>query len=263
MKQLFSSLLLMTLLASCGNDVEEIKDPSTGIVLKRYEYYTDDNGQKIKDGVYTEWRANGSMRLQENYVDGKREGESKVYHGKDSIYINVYKNDERNGICRLENTSGTVLGTYSYKDDLLHGETVYNFENGKPYLKANYALSIPEGTWTYYDEKGKETAQLTLEMGIPQELLGVWEVEGMRMTYFTFNDEMITTIWEPYNKFATKPYESMKGQYAFGRYLIMKFGGGAFTKGFDFEIRSLEKDKLVLKNTGTGEDWVLNKVEAI
>lgn len=140
---------------------------------------------------------------------------------------------------------------------------MYNYANGKPYLKANFAEDIPDGTWNYFDEKGKKTGQFNVELGTPKELIGTWEVEGMRMTYFTFNDEMITTVWEPYNKYAIEPYESMRGEFVFGRYLLMRFGVGAFTKGFDFEIKSIEKDKLVLWNIGTEEKWVLNRVEAI
>lgn len=263
MKYLISPVLLTLILSSCGNDVEEIKDPSTGTVLKRYEYYTDDNGQKVKDGEYTEWFADGSLKLQENYEDGKKEGECKVYQGKDSIYINIYQNGKRNGICSLESSNGTILATYTYKDNKQNGETVYNYANGKPYCKANYINDIPQGKWTYFDEKGKKTGQLTLDSGIPKELIGIWEVQGLQMTYFTFNDEMITSVWEPYNKYALEPFESMRGHYSFGRYLLMRFGAGAFTKGFDFEIKSIEKDKLVLWNTGTEEEWVMNRVKDI
>lgn len=97
-KLTFTALVLTNLLLqSCGNEVEEIKDPITGKVLKKYEYYKDDNGQIVKDGESLEWDANGTLLLKEYFEDGKLNGESIVYHAPDSIYFNNYVNDLKEG----------------------------------------------------------------------------------------------------------------------------------------------------------------------
>jgi antitoxin component YwqK of YwqJK toxin-antitoxin module len=262
MKKLLLFTATITLLSSCGNEVEEITDPSTGTVLTRYEYYTDDNGQKVKDGEYTEWKKDGSLQKKENYKDGKLEGESIYYQSQDSVYFNYYKEGRKEGVCRLENGKGLVLSSFSYKNDALNGETVYNYLNGKPYIKAKYESGLPTGTWKYYDETGKETGTLTFnENYVPKELIGAWWIKDMRLTYFEFKEDGYVGYWAPFNKFSLEPFEQMSGNFTVGRHLRLQFGTQSHGKLFGFDIKSIGKKKIVLLNKGDGSEFILEKLE--
>lgn len=246
---------LAGLLTSCGNSVEEIKDPLTGKLTKRYEYYKDGSGQVVYDGEYTEWYKNGNIRLHQNYKNGKRSGESIFYQSKDSIYFNNFDNDQRNSVCRLENAAGVVLGTYIYKNDKLSGITTYCFPNGEKYLEATYMLGFPSGEWKYFDEKGKNVGKLTASGGLPNELLGRWNLEGSRLTSFEFRKDGTMSLFEPFNKYATEPFESMIGKFEFGRQLTFYLGRDEIP----FDIVSVQPKIVVLKGANSGEIFTLTK----
>lgn len=112
MKKLLLFTATVTLLSSCGNDVEEIKNPVTGLLEKKYEYYLDDNGQKVMDGEYTEWNSDGSVSIKKSHVDGKLNGEFTYYKSKDVIYFGNHENDKLNGVVRQEDSKGNVIEEY-------------------------------------------------------------------------------------------------------------------------------------------------------
>lgn len=259
MKVIVYLIPTILILFSCGNEEEIITDPSSGKIIKKYGYYSDDNGQKIIDGEYVEWYPSGDLKLKEMFEDGKRNGLSIFYQTKDSICYNYYENEVRNGECRLENSKGIVLSTYNYKDGLLNGKSLYNFSNGKKQIESEYENGIPTGLWRYFNLDGNEIAKIEFNTGIPKQIIGKWEVEGMRLTSYEFKEDGTISVFEPYNKFANTPFESMKGYYSMGRLLNLKFGAGNMTRGISFEIESLSKSMLTLRATHTGELWVLKK----
>lgn len=260
MKKIFLPVLLSVVLTSCGNDIEEITDPSTGTVLTRYEYYTDDNGQKVKDGEYVEWKKDGSILRKENYKDGKLEGENIFYQSKDSVFFNYYEAGERNGVCRLENQNGVVLSSYTYKNDLLWGTTTYNYASGKPYLKAQYEDGLPSGSWKYFNEAGKETGTLTFKDGIPKEMVGEWWIVGERLAFFEFRDDGYVGYWAPFNDYTVEPFEQMSGIYMVGRHLKLNFGNSTHGKKFGYDIVSIDKKKIVLRNISNDSEMILEKM---
>lgn len=261
MKKLLLFTTSIVLLSSCGNDVEEITDPITGTVLTRYEYYSDDNGQKVKDGEFIEWKKDGSIQRKENYKDGKLDGENIYYHSKDSIFFNYYKAGEKNGLCRLENQKGIVLSTYSYENDFLNGASTYNYPSGKPYLKAKYDIELPTGTWKYFNQAGKQTGTLTFnDYFIPNELVGKWGIVGQNLTFFEFKEDGYVGYWAPWNSYSNKPFEQMSGDFLIGTHLILQFGNSSYGKRLDFDIISVDKKKIVLKNKSNDNEMTLEKM---
>lgn len=262
MKQLTAILSLALIFASCGNAIEEITDPSTGTVLKRFEYYIDDNGQKIKDGSYTEWYINGNLKSKKNYVDGLLEGPSSFYNiGGDTISHFQFKEDKMNGLSRVETKDGQLIKTVNYEYGDLNGEVVYYYSNGQVNVKGEYLVSIPEGKWEYFDEKGKKIGELNVELGVAQELIGKWDIEGMRLTSFEFNEDGEVSLWQPYNSYFREPYESKKGICVPGEVLVFVFGTGPFGENWAFDIKSIKEDQIIL-TTGDKDkkEWILNKV---
>jgi hypothetical protein len=261
MKKLLLFSASVVLLSSCGNDVEEITDPSTGTVLTRYEYYSDENGQKVKDGEFIEWKKDGSIGRKENYKDGKLDGENLLYQSKDSIFFNYYKAGEKNGVCRLENQNGIVLSTYSYKDDFLTGATTYNYPSGKPYIKAQYDTGLPTGTWKYFNQVGKQTGTLTMNDNfIPNELVGKWWIVGEHLTFFEFKEDGYVGYWAPWNNYSNEPFEQMSGDFSVGRHLRLQFGNSSHGKLLGYDIMSIDKKEIVLRKISDGSEMTLEKM---
>lgn len=177
------------ILSSCGNEVEEVKDPRTGQLTLRYEYYNDDSGQKIKDGESVQWYKNGTKRLVEHYKDGILEGESIFYKSADSIYYNNYQNGKFESTCLLKDSKGTILTSLNFKNDMLNGKQLYNDDKGKLQLNATFKDNIPIGKWQYYDDKGKKVGSFSFKNGICQELIGTWKIEDKKECYYIFHKD--------------------------------------------------------------------------
>lgn len=244
-KLTFTTLVLTNLLLqSCGNEVEEIKDPITGKVLKKYEYYKDDNGQIVKDGESLEWDAKGTLLLKENYEDGKLNGESIVYHAPDSIYFNNYVNNLKEGECRLENSKGIILSKYNYKNDILTGEQIYNYASGKLMLKAHFDGPIPVKTWKYFSENGKPAGTITFKDGICQELIGKWKIKGEKEHYFEFYKDGTYSESFPLFRYSQNATEFTRGSVFVGNRIRLVSNGGLILN--EFLVKNIQKNQLDL-----------------
>lgn len=237
-------ILPLSVLFSCGNEVEEITDPSTGIVLKKYEYYMNDTGQKVKDGTYTEWNYDGSIKWTANYQDGKLDGEEIVYLKPDSIVYNNYKNDVRSGKSRIE-FKGVVIRDLNYSNGKLNGKQQYFFSNGKLNVVGFMKDNLTINTWRHYDEHGRVRAIFTYNScGAPNELIGTWREQNKRgkEVYFVFNEVNAGEFYAPLYKRSTNAVLQMQGVYKLGKDLVLQDGVNIIS----MEILSFEKDKLTV-----------------
>lgn len=237
-----SFALVCLLINSCGNEVEEIKDPITGKVLKKYEYYKDDNGQIVKDGESLEWDGNGTLLLKQNFEDGKLNGESIVYHTQDSIYFNNYVDDKKEGECRLENAKGVVLSKYNYKNDILTGEQLYNYASGKLMLKAHFDDHLPVRTWNYFSENGKPAGIITFKDGICQELIGKWKIKGEKEHYFEFFKDGTYSESFPLFRYSQNATEFTRGSVFVGNRIRLISNGGLILD--EFLVINIQKNTL-------------------
>ena len=261
MKKLLLFTATVTLLSSCGNDVEEIKNPVTGLLEKKYEYYLDDNGQKVMDGEYTEWNSDGSVSIKKSHVDGKLNGEFTYYKSKDVIYFGNHENDKLNGVVRQEDSKGNVIESLTYKNGELNGPSTYNFPNGKLDIQGNYINNLPSGTWKYYDKSGKQLHSLTFNEGVPNELCGIWEIGGQRLSYFILKEDGAVSYLAPWNAYSFEPFEQMSGVYIVGKNLTFNFGNEYSPTVFSYEILSIEKNKIELLDLSSKKNVVLNRSE--
>ena len=252
-------LIIPILLFSCKNDVEKITDPLTGTVLKQYDYYLDDNGQKVKDGTSSEWNSNGTIRLTENFKDGKREGESIFYESKDSIRVNRFKDDKLDGECILKNSKDVVLSVYNYSNGQKHGTMQYNTVSGEKHIVGEYKNDLQIGSWLYFDKNGKQVAKINFKDGVPTDVIGKWLIDEDPNAYFLFKDDGTYSLWEKYNKYALKPTETNGGQYSIGNGFIMEVILDMRKVAVNYDIEFFDGNKLIL----TYEDirWVLTKVK--
>lgn len=247
---IFISPLL--LLWSCGNEVEEITDPRTGTVLKKYEYYTDDAGQKVKDGTYTEWKPNGDISWTCNYKDGKLHGEEIVYAKPDSIIYNNYENDVRSGRCRIE-YKGVIIRDLNYSNGMLNGKQQYYFPDGKINIVGFMKDNKTSNTWKHYDPEGDIVATFTYNAnGAPNELVGKWvEINNDgKEIYYVFDKQGYGEFHAPFMDYSKKATLQLKGQYQLGTNLVLRDDLNTIS----MSIMTFDKDEIMVmfKNGNVG-----------
>lgn len=107
--------------------------------------------ETIRDGYYKEFYYDGSVTLEENYVNNEREGESKKYHLNGQVYINTtYVNDRKVGPETEYNEDGVLVRKSNYNRKKTGEELLY-FESGAIQEKNVYHRGRLEGLCeTYY-----------------------------------------------------------------------------------------------------------------
>ncbi|WP_172843093.1 toxin-antitoxin system YwqK family antitoxin [Ichthyobacterium seriolicida] len=149
-----------------------------------WKYYKNDklnscgnyvNGQK--QGIWKYYYPNGVLEQEENFLDGKLDGE-KIWYYRDSKLLRKenYKNGKRHGLFIEYNTMGiiSVSGNYTsglksgkwessindyteiynYQYGLKHGEYLNINKDGKVLLKKEYKDDTLDGKFEYYHANG-------------------------------------------------------------------------------------------------------------
>lgn len=258
MRFLFISVLFVGI-SACSPDIEEIKDPNTGTVLMRYEYYTDDNGQKVKNGQYTKWNPDGSLSRQCIYADGKKEGEEIVYVTQDSIVYNNYVNDSLDGTCRIE-CNGTLRRKLTYKNGSLDGRQQYFYPDGTLRTQGLIKNGFNSGPWKCYTENGKLCATFTFA-DVPcyiTELEGRWnrQTDFGKETYYIFDNLGTAAYYAPLFKYDKKaaPFAQYEGFVFLNEQLVISTGQGVV----EYDVISFDGKELKVRNR-FGETVVYEK----
>lgn len=234
-------------LNSCGNDIEEIKNPSTGKLLKRYEYYTDDSGQKVKDGEYIEWDAAGKKIAELHYQDDSLHGVCTYYNEDGSVGHFNYNNGKPNGELSLKAGNGNWIFQKRYKNGELDGAQAYYHATGKKQCVGNYASGKPVGSWRYFDDKGEPTFTLSFQNGVCQDLIGTWELEDARMTTFLFRKDGSFTFSAPHFKHFGDPVVQGEGSFTVSR-MLQLIDEQHGIREWEYEVFDVEKDRIILIN---------------
>lgn len=105
----------------------DVKDP-TVMSIGKYD-------KQMKDSIWRYFGAAGILSVVESYNKGKLHGVKKVYFLPSSVY------DTLNGVAQVLN----------FENNVLHGECLEYFDNGKLKTKSNYVNGLKEGiSYTYY-----------------------------------------------------------------------------------------------------------------
>jgi|SRR5690554_2186975 len=243
MKNIFY-LATISILFSCGNNVEEIKDPTSGVVLIKYEYYTDDLGQKIKDGKYTEWNRDGSLKLDCEYTDGKKEGSEIYFATKDSVIHNTYVAGERSGAC-LTIVDGVTIQELNFLDGKLNGKQRFYYHNGKLKSEGSMVDYRAVNNWKYYSPEHDHITELNFnENGISKELIGKWSLQRKdgKEEFMLLDKSGAFEYHSPLFKYDRKAIKQLSGVVLFGSQLVLGTRGGNLT----YDIRYLYGDTLSL-----------------
>ena len=127
----------------------------------------DQSGNKVSEGTVKNKKRHGkwtyyfkgvkTIMSEENYVDGKLNGEVKTYFKNGTLLeTKNYKNDVLEGKYQRFSEKGLLLHNLNYKNGKLHGPGEYFTSSGKIYTKGQYADNMKIGKWPVFDKNGKE-----------------------------------------------------------------------------------------------------------
>jgi antitoxin component YwqK of YwqJK toxin-antitoxin module len=134
------------------------------------------SGKKMAEGIYMEekrdsiWQFfsdyDGVLLSEETYKDGKKDGPSKTYYpGKGPAEIINWVAGVREGQWIQYFTDGTVKMRLTNKNGKKNGPMEVLSENGIVIISGRYLNGDPDGTWLYYDDKGKPTKKEVYDKG--------------------------------------------------------------------------------------------------
>ena len=121
-----------------------------------------------KDGLHKSYTADGRLVESITFKDGKRNGETKIYHydanGKQYLYEKVnYLNGRKNGTEVSYFKNAKISKTSVYKNDLLDGPMISYHPNGTVAFKGNFIHNQLEGkVYRYYDNKQLQSVETYL-----------------------------------------------------------------------------------------------------
>ena len=114
-----------------------------------------------RDGLYYEKFTNEPFtgkttgRIQNNYMNGKFEGEWIEYHENGQLKIKRnYKDGKLEGKSLWYHKNGQLESKGNFKDDEKEGEWLHYRSNGKLWRKYYYKDGKKDGRWTWYDTYG-------------------------------------------------------------------------------------------------------------
>ena len=235
-----------TVISSCGNDIQEVKDPVTGKLLTRYEYYKDDSGQIVKNGDYTEWSPEGDKVAELHYKEDSLHGSCIYYMENGEMMLNVYANGKLDGEQIRKTKAGKLIYRENYENGLLNGSQEYYNNNGSMVRSGSYAKGRQAGQWQYNDDKGNKTFALDFKNGVCQQLVGKWSVEGDSATTFTFKTDGTFLFMAPYFTRSIKSAVQGEGSVEIDSFLVLR--DAERVRVWEYELFSVEPDELILIN---------------
>ena len=125
------------------NILELDQDEKTGLVYIK-------DSKKIFTGVGKTYYENDKIAYEENYLNGKLNGNSKFYYENGNLKADLfYKNDMLDGTVIEYLEDGKKTSVSNYKNGKLEGEKLSYYKNGSLYIEANYSNDELDGDLDY------------------------------------------------------------------------------------------------------------------
>lgn len=106
-------------------------------------------------GTYQTYYDNGTLKMQTTFLDGKKQGECKLYFEDGELNeIRHYKNNEMNGTWLTFNNLGVKVAEASYKNGKKDGNWFVWDDEGNLKYELCYKDGEKTGTWKSYNEMG-------------------------------------------------------------------------------------------------------------
>ena len=117
----------------------------------------------VKDGKWTMWYENGKIYAEQFYKNGLSVGVWKNYNPDGSTSDIV---DFEKGTAVYYHKNGQIQSQGKITNQLAQeGKWTLYYENGQINAEGNYVNGKKDGTWTWYDVKGKKTDEQVYQNG--------------------------------------------------------------------------------------------------
>jgi antitoxin component YwqK of YwqJK toxin-antitoxin module len=154
-------------------------------------------------GLWKWYFESGQTLREENYVNGKREGEMKDYNEEGKVtLVGEFIDDKREGVWLYETNEYLEIGRYSndepdslwktyympgkkkrFEGGFLAGEPeglhVAYYPEGQKMYVGKYVGGMKDGDWKFYDEQGTNFLTITYKNDIEIK----WQGDKIRPTY--------------------------------------------------------------------------------
>jgi len=143
----FPSLWMILVLASCdGPETNTIDDVE--VRTQNYE--------------------NGQTRAEARYLNGKKNGLSRVFYPNGRLHSEIaYVNDMKEGVAKNYYQTGPMSSETVYRNDERHGTMTKYHENGKVYYQCNYENGQLHGKRTVFSNAGHKKSEMEYDNGVP------------------------------------------------------------------------------------------------
>ncbi|PZX12844.1 antitoxin component YwqK of YwqJK toxin-antitoxin module [Breznakibacter xylanolyticus] len=133
----------------------------TGLLIAKGNYIG-----TLRDSIWLYYVGRNQIGSSENYVMGKREGNSLTYfrNGKASELI-FWKNDQKNGVWEQYHEVGGLKLRSQHVNGNIHGKYETFYSDGKPEIVGQYVNGLEHGKWRFYFQSGKLDYELDYDMG--------------------------------------------------------------------------------------------------
>lgn len=106
-------------------------------------------------GTYQTYYADGALKMETNFVEGKKEGECKLYFENGKLNeVRSYRNNEMNGTWLTFNNLGVKVAEASYDNGKKDGNWFVWDDEGNLKYELCYKDGEKTGVWKSYDAMG-------------------------------------------------------------------------------------------------------------
>lgn len=189
-------LFVLTLCFSCAPRNKVVKSYHTNGQLNEQYTITPDS---VKNGVYTRYSNDGILREESNYVEGKLNGERKIFYPSGSLEIREnYSNNKLNGSYTVYHKNGNPLLESSYSENILAGIVKKFYESGAIMEEVQFENNEENGPFVEYYENGNKKWEGTYLNGDNEfGLLLKYDEEGVLVRKMMCDSIAICrTFWE-------------------------------------------------------------------
>lgn len=165
---------LFTYFDTEGRKMTEMNFLNGGAVAYAKMYYIDGKLQaegkyisQQKDSLWKFYNVDGLFLSEENWVAGRKEGKSTVFHPgtKQAASVTIYKNGLAEGVYVEYYLDGQKKMETTYVGGNMEGTATWYYADGRINIIGAFQHAVKHGKWTYYTADGKIKGTETWNLG--------------------------------------------------------------------------------------------------